>query len=172
MSRSMWKCCLLVFALAILATGCDEKQRQAAAPVAPVKIQAAPGKLFDPLENDKDVRALKHPGRWRVSGQDRNGGQWEGYLIVEHAPESYMTTGFFEWSSQGGGGRYRFEGTYDAATRLVRWTGFIVHDRFGNVANAHYQATLSADGQQLQNGSWQGGISVPGNWTGEFLNEL
>jgi hypothetical protein len=48
---------------------------------------------------------------------------------------------FREWNTGTSGGRYRFHGKYDPATRKVRWTGFTIEDRVGMVANAHYEAT-------------------------------
>ena len=115
---------------------------------------------------------MKKPTRWHVSGKDQNGGHWEGYLVVESDPDAFFTTGFFEWCRENTGGRYRFAGTFDKETRAVRWTGFNIEDRFGVPCNAIYQAILSDDEQRLTDGSWAGGISVPGTWKADFVGEL
>jgi hypothetical protein len=161
-----------VLCLSFLLVGCADTKEQAANSPIRESVGAVQGKPFDPLERDKDILAMKRPGHWQVKGHDSSGAQWEGYLVVEHDANAYMTFGFFEWSTEPAGGRYHFKGTYDPETRMVRWTGFTVHDRFGGAVNANYQATLSSDGLKLLNGSWQGGISIPGTWSAEFLHEF
>lgn len=139
-------------------------------------IVGCAGTLVDPLEREKDVLAMNRPGRWQAQGEDDAGHQWQGYLVIEQAPNSFMTKGFFEWTchrdGKTAGGRYQFEGAYDPNTRTVRWAGFTVQDRLGRVCNAHYEATLSPDGYKLVNGAWHGGIGIPGKWNAEFLGEL
>jgi hypothetical protein len=131
-----------------------------------------PQALVDPLEKDKQVHSIVKPGRWRAQGTDRAGNNWSGYLIVEHDSAAYLTKGFFEWSSGGlAGGHYHFEGSFNASTRLVRWTGFTIKERSGSPGNAVYEAILSPDGFELVNGSWYGGIATPGTWNARFVGE-
>ncbi len=165
----MWRSTLTLLILT-LAVGCDDGKAPPAPPPDDAATRAAPARLIDPLERDKDVLAMKNAGIWQARGKDNIGGQWEGYLVVERDPASFLANGFFEWSCKTGGGRYHFEGTFDPATRQVHWKGFTVKDRFGGVANAHYTAALSPDGRTLLNGSWKGGISVPGTWGADCVN--
>jgi hypothetical protein len=123
------------------------------------------------LERDKDILAMKKPSAWLARGRDNRGPSWEGYLYVEQAPEAFMTSGFFQWSTTDAGGRYHFEGKFDPKTRRVRWTSFTVKDPVANGgANAHYEAALSADGRKLLGGTWKGGICIPGTWSAERID--
>ena len=85
--------------------------------------------------------------------------------------DDYLRPAYLESTSDGAGGRYHFEGTYDLATRRVRWTANCIEDRFKVPAIATYEATLSADARRFENGTWSGGISVPGTWTAEPMAE-
>jgi len=163
MFRSLLFRAVPLAALACLVAGCVETN----GPPREAVEAAGPARLFDPLESDKDVLAMKKPIYWHAKGRDDRGTDWEGYLVVEHDPAAHMTSGFFQWSANREGGRYHFEGKHDPATGQVTWTGFTVRDRFGDVANAVYKATLSPDGQTLRDGSWRGGISIPGTWSAE-----
>jgi hypothetical protein len=127
--------------------------------------------LRDPLERDGRVKPITTPTHWYVRGRDQVNRRFEGYLVVEGAPEGYLGRGYFEWHAQADGGRYHFEGTFDPATRVVRWSGYCIEQRVGTPAMAHYRATLSEDGRRLENGTWSGGISVPGTWTAERAGE-
>jgi len=122
-------------------------------------------------ERDEPVKPIETPSHWRATGKDQAGRLWEGYLVVDRAATGYMRAGWFEWGARGGGGRYHFEGTFDPGTRAVRWTGYSIQDRFGLPAMATYMATLSEDGKQFADGSWSGGISVPGTWTAEYIGD-
>jgi hypothetical protein len=136
-----------------------------------LNVQAVPDDLKDPLEKDRTVRELMSPGHWQARGRDELGRQFEGYLVVDRSPGAYLRAGYFEWQAPVGGGRYHFEGTFDPATRMVRWTGYSVQDRFGGAVSAHYEAKLSADGRRFENGTWSGGISIPGTWTADYIGE-
>ncbi len=48
---------------------------------------------------------MKMPRYWHAKGEDKEGGKWEGCLMVEHDPDAFMKSGFFEWSRKQGGGR-------------------------------------------------------------------
>jgi hypothetical protein len=170
MTHAMSKCASLVFILSLFVVGCDERSSQTPKVDTSQGDGAVPIRLHDPMERNKGIATLKQPGHWQVKGDDDSGAHWEGYLIVEHDPTAFMTSGYFEWSRQGDGGRYHFQGTYDPETRVVRWTGITVQIPFGHPCNAEYQATLSQDGRTLVNGSWQGGISIPGRWNGERID--
>ncbi|MBX9680101.1 MAG: hypothetical protein K2X38_15165 [Gemmataceae bacterium] len=164
-------------ALCIQSAGCMDPRRtpprqEAGNP--PLKMAGnsifAPVRLDDPLERNKAAEGIKKPAFYQVKGKDETGLVWEGYLVVEHAPEAYMTFGHFEWQCERGGGRYHFKGTYDADKRKARWTGYTVKEKIGTAANSIYKATLSADGKKLEDGSWKGGVAIPGIWEGEFLH--
>jgi hypothetical protein len=129
-----------------------------------------PAQLKDPLERNKAAEGIKKPAFYQVKGTDKAGDECEGYLVVEQAPGAYMTFGHFEWQCRRGGGRYHFKGTYDTDTRKAEWTGFTVKDKVGTPANSVYRVTVSADAKKLEAGTWQGGIAVPGQWTGDFLH--
>jgi hypothetical protein len=137
----------------------------------PLQDQVIFGPASDPLERNRQIHTPTKAGHWRVSGRDEAGHVWEGYLVVEHAAERYLCFGYFEWDTKPAGGRYHFEGTFDPETRVVRWTGFTIERRVGPAANAHYEATLSSDSRRLVNGTWSGGVSIPGTWTAEYLSE-
>jgi hypothetical protein len=126
--------------------------------------------LVDPLEKDKPQHQIVKPGRWRAQGTDRAGNNWSGYLTIEHDSEAYLTKGYFEWSSgELAGGQYHFEGSFNPTTRLVRWTGFTIKERNGSHGNAIYEAILSPDGKRLVDGTWTGGIALPGTWNATFV---
>lgn len=129
------------------------------------------GDPVDPLDRGDAAKFLHTPTRWQARGRDQSGRTWQGYLYVDQAPENYFRAGFFEWTTGPESGRYHFEGTFDPATRAVKWTGYCIEDRSGLVSMAHYRAVLSADGRKLENGSWSGGISIPGKWTAESIDD-
>lgn len=132
--------------------------------------QPVSGYPKDPLDKG-GAKEIMSPSHWQARGRDENGNEFEGYLVVERAPEGYMRRGHFAWQAEGGGGRYHFEGTFVPGTRVVRWSGYSVEDRFGFAVAAHYEATLSPDGRRFENGRWSGGISIPGTWTAEYIGE-
>lgn len=125
----------------------------------------------DPLEKEEDTTSLLVTGRWRVAGSDDRGNKWAGYLFLEHAPgESFLTRGRFEWhAGQTGGGTYFFAGEFDPTARRVIWTGCTVKDRVGRPCNAVYRAVLSPSGNELVDGTWSGGICMPGTWKAQFV---
>jgi hypothetical protein len=122
-------------------------------------------------EPDGPGEPIQKASHWRAVGQDRTGCHWEGYLVVESAPEGYMSAGSFWWGAEPAAGRYHFKGTFDPQTRRVRWTGYSIEDRAGRPAMATYEALLTPDGRQLSGGTWSGGISIPGTWSAEYLGE-
>jgi hypothetical protein len=174
----MRRCCPIAVALCLTTIACMDPRRVPPKPEAgkepPPAAQGnaivTPVQLKDPLERNKAAEGIKKPAFYQVKGTDKTGDEWEGYLVVEQHADAYMTFGHFEWQCRRGGGRYHFKGTYDAESRKVEWTGFTVKDKVGTAANSIYRATLSADAKKLEAGSWQGGIAVPGQWTGEFLH--
>jgi hypothetical protein len=137
----------------------------------PSPPRPAPFPAMLPQERDAPVKPIDVPGHWRASGQDQGGRLWDGYLVVERSSKGHMRAGYFEWFVKEGGGRYHFEGTFDPVTRRVRWTGYCIQERFGVPAMATYLATLSADGMRLTDGSWSGGISVPGTWSADYIGD-
>jgi hypothetical protein len=121
--------------------------------------------LVDPAETGGAPVELKSPIHFDALGADLQGREFQGYLVVEGAPERYLRAGYFHWYAQPTGGRYYFTGTYDPQSRAVRWTGYTVEDRVGLPCCAVYEGTLALDGRRFENGKWSGGISVPGTWT-------
>jgi len=169
--------CLPIGAVLILTLAGCERPGQ---PGAKVEIQAAlpdPGGAIPvpaafPQEPDKaPAKPIAAPRLFRATGLDEAGRRFEGYLAVETAQEGYLRRGYFEWAADQGGGRYHFEGTYYPATRRVRWIAYCIEDRFKAPVMATYEATLSADARRFGNGTWRGGISVPGTWTAEVVGE-
>jgi hypothetical protein len=145
--------------MAIIA-GCDRVAQKPAAPSAAV--------WSNPWQPpDGPGQRLVSPMAWRATGIDRSGLHWEGYLTVEHAEDAYLTAGYFEWGTNNGG-RYHFKGTFDPETRRVRWVGYTVEEQFGRPGIATYEATVSADGRRLEDGTWSG-ICVPGTWSAELV---
>jgi hypothetical protein len=162
MRRSIPVLASAIVVLSLTAIGCVDSEKPKAqqttvANVGPWRPPEGPGK------------ALVAPVPWRALGRDQTNAHWEGYLTVEEAPEGYLRTGHFEWAVKVGGGRYHFDGTYDPATRVVRWVGFHVEDQVGLPGMATYQATLSADGRRLENGTWFGPQCIPGTWSAERM---
>src|SRR5436309_3513977 len=102
--------------------------------------------MRDPLERDGEVKEIVRPSHWQARGRDQLDRDFEGYLVVDCSPQQFMRAGYFEWQSTLGGGRYHFEGTFETETRIVRWSGYCMDQRFGLPCLAHYQATLSLDG--------------------------
>ena len=165
MRRSMRMGLLLTAALVVSTTGCWDKVRVAQKWLFPADAAAAPRELIDPLERNAGIEGMVKPKFWAAEGKDDWDGTWKGYLVAETAENAFLTSGYFEWSrdSLNGGGRYHFKGTFDPETRQICWTGFTITDR-QRAANAVYTATLSPDGSTFLDGSWGGGISVPGTW--------
>jgi len=162
--------CLSISAALILGVAGCERALQPAPQAKAEPVFVAPGGF--PQEPDKaPAKPIATPRVWRATGLDEVGRRFEGYLSVETAPDAYLCHGYFEWTSQQGGGRYHFEGTFDPDTRRVRWTGYCIEDRFKVPAMATYEAALSADARRFEKGCWSGGISVPGTWEAEVVGE-
>ena len=70
-----------------------------------------------------------------------------------------------DWiGDNGASGREYVRGTFDAATREVRFTGETV-EHGDDVVRCAYRAVLSPDGDRLQHGSWtHRDWTVPGTW--------
>jgi hypothetical protein len=127
-----------------------------------------------PPEGTDPPEELQTPGYWHAVGKDQAGNAWDGYLVVDRADGQYMRRGYFEWGTQGAGARYHFTGTYDPATRLVRWSAYCLEDKYATPtmrpAPAVYEATLSPDGTHFEKGKWSGSWCIPGNWTAELTD--
>jgi hypothetical protein len=153
---------VLVGVCAVLAVGCVPKSAPAPQPQAP---------QVDPSERGGTGVELQQPLHFDALGTDVQGREFQGYLVVEGAPDRYLQAGYFYWYAQPDGGRYHFKGTFDPQTRAVCWTGYTIEDRVGGACNAVYRATLSLDGRRFENGKWSGGISVPGTWSTVRIGE-
>jgi hypothetical protein len=160
MQRSMSALFIGMLALT-LATGCDEKTK----PAATQTVMTRP--LLPP---DGPGQTLVNPATWRATGKDQVNRRWEGYLMVENTTDSCLLVGYFDWGIDIGGGRYHFKGTYDSATRKVRWTGYSVEHQFGTPGIGTYESTLSPDGRRLENGTWSGPRCMPGTWSAELVD--
>jgi hypothetical protein len=137
-------------------------------------IQLAENLLIVPPESTNRSEELQSPGFWHTIGKDQAGNEWDGYLVVDQADGQYMRRGYFQWGTQGAGASYHFKGTYDPATRLVRWSAYSLEDKYSTPtlrpALAVYEATLSPDGTHFVNGKWSSMWCIPGNWTAELTD--
>ena len=102
-------------------------------------------------------------GEWIVSGVDVNGTVWDESVLVftDQRPVGttgeYEIEGFFDWvSNVGSSGRELFEGTLSADLSLS-FEGVQLISPNGIVL-AVYLATVTADGNNIVNGSWSNGI--------------
>ena len=119
------------------------------------------------------ARSMPKLGTWSVSGVDDQGSKWEATLVFTNNIDEGKNAGYFDWNSGGSSGREHFYGTYEPKTSIIRWTGYRIEKRIGNIVHANYEAQVSADKLHLIDGKWSGpGGVVPGIWTADWKATL
>jgi hypothetical protein len=108
-------------------------------------------------------------GTWKGSGLDDRGVAWEFTFVFSQNGANLTGTG--EWTgSDGATATTKMVGTINAASRSFAFQDVAIGDSSGDIAQAEYTGTLSADYQKLS-GEWTipGGGS-PGKFTAAKSN--
>ncbi len=149
----------------------QSKDSQTESPLTkPLAEKLAPDPVnFQPAQvKGQEKLQLPKLGRWLVKAQDVAGNKWEAALVFTRNIDGRTNSGYFDWKSRLASGREHFQGTFDAESRMIRWTGNRVENPVGSIIHANYEAEVSADCLRLINGKWSGNGSVPGTWTAEW----
>jgi len=124
----------------------------------------------DTYSNQPAQAAFPRVGRWRIAGRDAV--DWTGSSMIIETIDGEKFSGYFEWYRSGTSGtvysgRENFRGVYDHRSRTVVINGYSLVDANG-IGIGEYKATLSANGDDFESGTWGAGGVSSGVWTAEW----
>ncbi|MBT8135655.1 MAG: hypothetical protein KJO54_01445 [Gammaproteobacteria bacterium] len=108
-------------------------------------------------------------GTWAVSATDDIGINWEGSTLVFEMQtadgDNWLLEGFFDWIGDNGAfGRENFTGSLFADSTM-ELTGFEIVLPASGIVTANYFAILSASGNEIIDGSWDGSGIPSDDWS-------
>lgn len=129
-------------------------------------------------------------GTWAVTGSDDAGTQWTGQLQIGQGLESggrCPLTGSIFWEATGGefassvsawedfrDGVYGTQAYFNPAAMTVYIEGYQIREDTsgGRIRQAQTQATVSADGLHMLDGTGAGASVVPGSWKADRVGDV
>jgi hypothetical protein len=107
-------------------------------------------------------------GHWKVTGRD-NFTIWTNSSMIIEEVDGNAFKGYFDWYSiMNSEGREYFIGAYDPKYKKVELRGYRLSNNSKGLALGVYEAYLSRNGYDFEDGKWGGFFANPGTWEAEW----
>jgi hypothetical protein len=107
-------------------------------------------------------------GVWKVTGRDSFVIWTKSSMVIEEV-DGDAFNGYFDWYSiMNSEGREYFIGSYNPKYRKVVIRGYRLSNNSRGLALGIYEAYLSRNGRDLEDGTWGGFFVNPGTWEAKW----